>query len=121
MKFSILRGFSWGATPFITQKHFCSVYRVHGTQNDRLELTVSKQKSVLKNMYRIFCIFLKSRTPQLKPLKIENFNDFPKLNIIYPNNNYQPDQKCDFFNFQPTLMYRVYQIEYDLLCMGCNR
>ena len=29
---------------------FCSVYRVYGTQNDRLELTVSMQISVLKNM-----------------------------------------------------------------------
>ena len=48
--------------------------------------------------------FLKSRTPQLKPLKIENFNDFPKTYIIYPNNYYQPNCKCDFFNFQPTLL-----------------
>ena len=47
--------------------------------------------------------FLKSRTPQLKPLKIENFNDFPKTYIIYPNNYYQPNCKCDFFNFQPAL------------------
>ena len=48
--------------------------------------------------------FLKSRTPQLKPLKIENFNDFPKTYIIYPNNYYQPNWKCDFLNFQPTLV-----------------
>ena len=39
--------------PFITQKKIHSVYRVHGTQNDRLELTVSTQKSVLKNMNRV--------------------------------------------------------------------
>ena len=30
----------------------CSLYRVHGTQNDRLELTVSAQKLVLKNMHQ---------------------------------------------------------------------
>ena len=30
-----------------------SVFRVHGTQNNRLELTVSTQKLVLKNMHRI--------------------------------------------------------------------
>ena len=34
--------------PFIRQKKFCSVYRLHGTQNDWLELTVSTQKSVKK-------------------------------------------------------------------------
>ena len=39
--------------PFITQTKIYSVYRVHGTQNDRLELTVSTQKSVLKNMHRV--------------------------------------------------------------------
>ena len=37
-------------TPFITQKYFRYVYRVHGTQNDRLDLTVSTHKSVWKNM-----------------------------------------------------------------------
>ena len=36
--------------PFITQICFCYVYGVHGTQNDRLELTVSMQELVLKNM-----------------------------------------------------------------------
>ena len=39
--------------PFITRKKICSVYKVYGTQNDRLELTVSTQKSVLKNMHRV--------------------------------------------------------------------
>ena len=39
--------------PFIRQKFFCFVYRLHGTQNERLELTVSMQKSVLKNTYRV--------------------------------------------------------------------
>ena len=32
---------------------FGSVYGVHGTQNDRLEATVSMQKSVLKNMNQV--------------------------------------------------------------------
>ena len=36
--------------PFISQKKNSSDYRLHGTQNDRLELTVSTQKSVLKNI-----------------------------------------------------------------------
>ena len=54
--------------------------------------------------YKGGCRFLKSRTPQLKPLKIENHINFPKTYIIYPNNYYQPNWKCDFFNFQPTLM-----------------
>ena len=39
--------------PFITQKKIHSVYKVYGTQNDRLKLTVSTQKSVLKNMQRV--------------------------------------------------------------------
>ena len=49
------------------------------------------------------CRFLKLRTPQLKPLKIENDIDFPKTYIIYHHNYYQPIWKCDFLNFQPTL------------------
>ena len=39
--------------PFISQKNFCSVYGLHGTQNDRLELTVSTQKTVLKKTHRV--------------------------------------------------------------------
>ena len=39
--------------PFITQKKIRSVYKVHGTQNNRLELTVSTQQSVLKNLHRV--------------------------------------------------------------------
>ena len=58
--------------------------------------------------YKGGCRFLKSRTPQLKPLKIENFNDFPKTYITYPNNYYQPNWKCDFFNFQPNLINKVW-------------
>ena len=37
--------------PLYDSKFFCSVYRVHGTQNDGHELTVSTQKSVLKNIH----------------------------------------------------------------------
>ena len=54
MPFLILRGFSWGFTtlkmcnPLHNSKKINFVYRVHGTQIDRLELAVSKQKSVLK-------------------------------------------------------------------------
>ena len=39
--------------PIISPKKNSSDYRVHGTQNDRLEPTVSTQKSVLKNMQRV--------------------------------------------------------------------
>ena len=46
--------------PFITRKKIRSVYKVYGTQNDRLELTVSTQKSVLKNMHRVPRYYQKS-------------------------------------------------------------
>ena len=34
--------------PLYNSKKICSVYRLHGTQNDRLELTVSAQNSVFE-------------------------------------------------------------------------
>ena len=40
-------------SPFISPKKNSSDYRVHGTQNDRLESRVSMQKSVWKNMHRV--------------------------------------------------------------------
>ena len=44
--------FTWKIPgPLYNWKKKSSDYRLHGTQNDRLELTVSTQKSVLKNMY----------------------------------------------------------------------
>ena len=36
---------------FYNSKNVCLVYRIYGTQNNQLELTVSAQKSVLKNMH----------------------------------------------------------------------
>ena len=39
--------------PFISQKKNGSVYELHGTQNNRLELTVSTQKTVLKKTHRV--------------------------------------------------------------------
>ena len=64
--YSFLRGFSLGARnfkkmsdPFICQKN-CSDYRVHGIQIDRLGLTISTQKSVLKNMHRVPRYYQKS-------------------------------------------------------------
>ena len=42
----------WRGPLYRSKKSF-SVYRVHGIQNNRLELTVSTQQSVLKNMHRI--------------------------------------------------------------------
>ena len=38
-------------SPFISPKKNSSDYRVHGTQNDRLESRVSTQKLVFKNMH----------------------------------------------------------------------
>ena len=39
--------------PLYKSKKNSSDYRLHGTQNDRLEPTVSTQKSVLKNFKRV--------------------------------------------------------------------
>ena len=39
--------------PYISLKKDSYDYMVCGTQNNRLELTVSMQKSVLKNMHRV--------------------------------------------------------------------
>ena len=61
--------------------------------------------------YKGGCRFLKSRTPQLNPLKIEKDINFPKTYIIYPNNYYQPNWKWDFFNFQPTLLFIPVQLK----------
>ena len=84
----------WGSapqlftTPFITQKKFCSVYRVHGTQNDRLELTILMNKSVLKNMHRV----------------LRNMSKCPKIwtgsgdinqNVLKSGS---PNQTCIFWN-----------------------
>ena len=54
--------------------------------------------------YKGGCRFLKLRTPQQKPLKIKNDILFLKTYMIYHNDYYQPLWKCDFFNFQPTLL-----------------
>ena len=42
-----------GSCPFISEEKKSFEYRVHGIQNDRLRLTVSTQKFVLKNMHRV--------------------------------------------------------------------
>ena len=47
--FSTLKIFN----PLYSSKKNCFVYRAHGTQIDRLELTVSMKKSVLKNTYQV--------------------------------------------------------------------
>ena len=43
----------FGSDPFKGEKKNCSDYGVHGIQIDRLGLTISTQKSVLKNMHRV--------------------------------------------------------------------
>ena len=45
---------------FISEKKNRFDYTVHGIQIDRLELTVSTQKSVLKNMHRVSRYYQKS-------------------------------------------------------------
>ena len=45
--------------PYISPKKNSSDYGVYGIQNDRLEPTVSTQKSVLKNMHRVPRYWLK--------------------------------------------------------------
>ena len=39
--------------PLYSPKNFHSVYKLYGAQNDRLELMVSTQKSVLTNIHRV--------------------------------------------------------------------
>ena len=60
-------------TPFIAQIFFCLIYRLHGTQNDRLEPTVSAQKSVLKNIDRV---------PRYQPKCVQNRVAKPNLHIF---------------------------------------
>ena len=43
----------FGSEPLKGEKKNCSDYVVHGIQIDRFGLTVSMQKSVLKNMHRV--------------------------------------------------------------------
>ena len=82
MFFSFLRGFSLGARnfkktsdPLISEKKNCSDYRVHGIQNDRLGLTVSTQKSVLKNEHRVprYCKMCQKSGRQTKPANFGTF------------------------------------------------
>ena len=74
-----------------------------------------KNKTNFFLSYKGGCRFLKLRTPQQKPLKIKNDILFLKTYMIYHNNYYQPLWKCDFFNFQPTLliMLTLIQIVHD--------
>ena len=44
---------------FIIQKNPCFIFRAHVTQNNRLELRVSTQKSVLNNIHRVPRYWLK--------------------------------------------------------------
>ena len=48
----------WRGPLYRSKKSF-SVYRVHGIQNNRLELTVSTQQSVLKNMHQVLSYWSK--------------------------------------------------------------
>ena len=52
--------------PYIQNNYNFSEYRDHGTQNDRLEPSVSTQKSVLKNIHQVLrywqkCIWVVQR------------------------------------------------------------
>ena len=50
----------FGSDPLKGEKKNCSDYGVHGIQIDRLGLTISTQKSVLKNMHRVPRYYQKS-------------------------------------------------------------
>ena len=60
----VLTGHLWRS------KKICSVFRVHGTNLDRLGLTVSKQKSVLKkkHQFRRYCSKYVKKPIYLHPL-----------------------------------------------------
>ena len=63
-----------GAPPKKTGK--ISDYRVQGIQIDRLGLTVSMQKSVLKNMHRVQRYYQKSVLNRPSKLKQQNLTHF---------------------------------------------
>ena len=50
----------FGSDPLKGEKKKCSDYGVHGIQIDRLGLTISTQKSVLKNVHRVQRYYQKS-------------------------------------------------------------
>ena len=63
-------------SPFISPKKNSSDYRVHGTQNDRLESRVSTQKSVFKNMHRVPRYLAKRPKNQVAKPNLHNFGCF---------------------------------------------
>ena len=72
--------------PFRTKKKKSSDYRVHGIQNDRLELTVSTQKTVLKNMHRVLrywskCAKIQVAKPNLHILR--RFGQYIRTQCIF--------------------------------------
>ena len=76
---------SWRGPLYGSKKSF-SVYRVHGIQNNRLELTVSTQQSVLKNMHRILSYWSKChkirRFGLASPI-LTRFNQYLGIQCIY--------------------------------------
>ena len=70
--------------PFIGQKNNSSDYRLHGTQNDRLELTVSTQKSFLKNMHWVLRYWPKCAQIQVTKPNLHILRHFgPYLGTLY--------------------------------------
>ena len=58
----------FGSDPFKGEKKHYFDYGVHGIQIDRLRLTISTQKSVLKNVHRV---------PRYRPKRVQNLPSKP--------------------------------------------
>ena len=74
--------------PLIIRNFFRSIYRVHGTQNDRLELTVLMQKSVLKNMLGVLRYWAKHAKNRVAKPNLHIFRQFGRY----------LGTRCIFFN-----------------------
>ena len=72
-------------TPLSVKKK-CSDYRIHGIQIDRLGLTVSTQKSVLKNMHRVPRYYqkdVKNRPSQPNQQNLTHFGQYLRTRCIF--------------------------------------
>ena len=65
-----------GSDPFIDEKKICADYRVHGIQIDRLRLTVSMQKSVLKKKHWVPRYYQKSGQNRPSKPNLQNLTHF---------------------------------------------
>ena len=92
--------------PFIGQKNNSSDYRLHGTQNDRLEPTVSAQKSVLKNIHRVLRYWPKHLKICRFGLEIlAHFGEYLGTRCIFFKNNFcvETMSPVDFNTMNPII------------------